>query len=104
MALVRGQLLVPGGLKLVKPLAKVGEPSWPKTKDSKASVLPGPLLSDHARFAEDPEMAAHGWCGHARLPGDLPRSHRTAAEELDDLPACRVRQGAQERVQFHRHG
>lgn len=87
------ELVAPLGLELVEVCLHVDERIGTKPEQPHARVLGNAFVFDDRSVEQQFEMAAQRRCGGADLAGQLSRAPRSAAEELDDLPARRVCQG-----------
>ncbi len=90
-------------LQFVEPRLEPEQPFWTEMKHTESGVFLTPLIGDHACAEKRPQMAAHSGGGEPGGICQFAGAHGPAAEELDDMPTCGVRQGAEQSIFIHCH-
>ncbi len=88
-------------LDLVEPRPQPGEPVGAQPKHAEAGVRGHPLVNHHARFEEQPEVAAHHRGRYADRLSELAGPVRADAEQFDHLPPGGIGDSREQEVSHH---
>jgi hypothetical protein len=90
-------------LELVEPGLNVGDRLALETKHACPRVVSHPLVGDEARLEQDPQVPAHHRCGRLGGGGELARTARPVAQQLQHPAARRVGENREQIINHRRN-